>query len=63
MMGKRAEFSIVTFLLPIQIAGAELGFVLVRMIELFHTVVSLVTIVLIGAILMAVNVPALFRLI
>ena len=54
MMGKGAEFSIVTFLLSIQIAGAELGFVLVRMIELFHTVVSLVTIVLIGAILMAV---------
>ena len=54
MMDKGAEFSIVTFLLPIQKAGAELGFVLVRMIELLHTVVSLVTIVLIGAILMAV---------
>lgn len=62
-MGEGAKLPIVAFLLPVEVGGTKLRFVLVRVIELFHSVVSLVTHLPIGAFLVMIDVPALLRLI
>ena len=62
-MSKRAELSILTFNLPIQIRGAELSLVFVRMVKFLHSVVRFVTIISKLAFFVVLNIPALFWLI
>lgn len=62
-VSERTEFSVVTLMLSVEIGGAELGLVLVRVIELLHAIVSAVTAFIVRALLVVIDVPALLRLV
>jgi hypothetical protein len=58
------EFSIVTFLVrTIEVAGAKLGFVFIRMIEFLNTVVRFIAIIAIRTLLVTIHIIAFFGLI
>lgn len=60
---ERAELTVLALRMAIQVRRAELGLVLVWVVELLHTVVRLVAAVLVGAVLVVLYVPALLRLV
>ena len=62
-MSEGAEFSVITFFSRLKIGRAKFGFILVRMIEFFHSIVRFLAALSVRTLLMVFNIPTFLGLV